>query len=587
MTLRNMVSLRQLGLTAVGALAVPALLGAQTTLNRAPEKGAAFILITTFRSTDKGPKDNVGVEAADAMRSKISSEIPFKLLYVIPKERVTPQLEASGFSTTEGLQLHDMRALGGLLRADEYIAGTAAKTPTGFKVSADMILTRQITLRQPLGTYEAPKLDQAVTLLVKELREALKQMEGEKNCTNLARDKKYPEAIAAANVGIAAYPKATLARVCLASVLDVSGAPPAEVLKVAQEITKIDPRNNPALQLEVNAYRNLKQSDSLVAALTNLLATETNPTQQTAIITEIAGQTNPSIARPIVDSAVARNPGDPDLLKLRWLILNAVKDYKAMFAQGEELVKLDTSFADSLYFTRTAIAYATDSQPQKSAEIAARGIAKFPSNSYLPALEIQQLQKAGQQQQALEKLDKAIANKVAIENAGALRLALLRDLNRESEILPAIKALIAAGDTTTALRQNLFAQLATDSKALLTAATTLPDTVTAQRAGLAMMFYADSVIKTGTQVVETQFRLGGAQLQLGNALYTLAGRQFQAKDKANSCISAKEAKDHMTEAQILLPKGGSFNAQLTTQFMGYVMQLSPAIDQLIGQVCGK
>ena len=43
----------------------------------------------------------------------------------------------------------------------------------------------------------------------------------------------------------------------------------------------------------------------------------------------------------------------------------------------------------------------------------------------------------------------------------------------------------------------------------------------------------------------------------------------------------------MTEAQILLPKGGSFNAQLTSQFMGYVMQLSPAIDQLIGQVCGK
>ncbi|MEP6766648.1 MAG: hypothetical protein ABJB66_20195 [Gemmatimonadaceae bacterium] len=587
MTARNMMTLRQLGFAAVGALAVPALLSAQAQNQRPPEKGAAFILVTAFKSADRGPNNNIGAQAADALRSKISSEIPFKLVYVIPKERITPQLEASGFSTTEGLALHDMRALGGLLRADEYIAGTAVRTPAGgVRLTADLIETRDITFRQPLGTFEGPKMDVAMTALVKELKEALKQMEGETKCTNLARDKKFPEAIAAANAAITAYPRATLARNCLASVLSASGAKPAEILKVTQEITRIDPSNNPALKLQAAAYDSLKMTDSLVTTLTNLLRTDmNNAVLQNTVIQKIAESTNPGIARPIVDTAVVLNPGDPDLLKLRWLILSAVKDYKAMIAQGEELVKLDTSFADSAYYRRTSLAFIADSQPLKAAEAAARGLAKYPASQVLTALEIQQLQKAGQQQQALEKLDKALANKVAVEDAGAIRLSLLRDLKRDAEILPAIKAMIAAGDTTTTLRQNLFAQLQADARVPLAAATNLADSVTAFRKGLELMFYADSVIKTGAQVAETQFRVGGAQLQLGNALYQQAGAMFRVPaTKAQACPVAKEAKDHITEAQILLPKGGSFNAQLTTQFMGYVMQLGPGIDSLLQQL---
>ena len=583
------MTLRQLGLTAVGALALPVVLAAQTSgiNNRAPDKDAAFVMVPSFKVLDKAESDKrekgLGFLAAEQLRSKMGSDFPFRQVYVLPLTKINPQLEASGFSTTDGLALHDAKALATMLRADEYISGNAAKTATGVKLWGDLVLTRNITLRQPLGTFEFPKLNDAVAAMSKELKEALRQMDGEKKCSAAARLKKYPEAIAAANAAIALYPKATLARICLASVLDTSGAPTTEVLKVTQEIVAIDPASNPALRIQANAYRKTKQTDSLVKTLTNLLKTDMS--NATPIIEEIANSANPRIARPIVDTAVALNPGDPELLKLRWLILYAVKDYKEMYAQGEELVKLDTAFADSLYYTRTAIAYATDNQPQKSAEIAARGIAKFPTNSYLPGLEIQQLQKAGQQQQALEKLDKAIANKVVISDAGAIRLSLLRDLKRDNEILPAIKSLIAAGDTTTSLRQNLFAQLATDSKALLVAATTIADTVAAQRKGLEMMFYADSVIKVGPQVAETQFRLGGAQLQLGNALLTQA-RTLQAKH-AEACPLAKEAKDHLVEAQILLPKGGSFNKELTVQFLGYVMQLMPGAESMIAATCGK
>ena len=591
MKARKFITLRQLGLTAVGVLAIPAIVPAQPPgmQNRVPDKDAAFIMVTAFKSPSAEValrERGIGAQAAEALRSKISSDFPFKQLYVLPKERIEPNLVASGFSTTEGLALHDMKALAGMLRADYYISGTANRTPGNVKLTGDVVLTRGVTFRQPLGTFEGPKLDVAVGLLSKELREALKQMDGEKKCTNAAREKKYPEAIAFAQAGITAYPKATLARTCLATVLDVSGAPVADVLKVTQEIIALDPKSNEALKIQASAYRRMKNTDSLVATLVRLLQTDmTNAKLQTDVITEIASSGSAKIARPIVDTAVTLNPGDPDLLKLRWLILNATSDYKEMYKQGEELVRLDTSFADSSYFIRTANAYASDSQPQKAAEAAARGVAKFPTNKYLVGYEIQMLQAAGQQQQALEKLDKAMAAKIPIENGGARRLALLRDLKRTNEILPAIKALIAAGDTTTALRANLFAQLGTDSKALVVAATTMADTITAYRKGLEMMFFADSVIKSGPQVAETQFRLGGAQLQLGSALYTQAGRMQAQKQLA--CPVAKEARDHLTDAQILLPKGGSFNGALTSQFMGILMQLNPNVDTLVGAVCGK
>ncbi|MEP6780866.1 MAG: hypothetical protein ABJC26_13310 [Gemmatimonadaceae bacterium] len=583
MTARKMMALRWSGLVAVAAM-IPALLTAQTN-SRPPEKDAALLMVPTFKSADKTEKNNVGLEAAEAFRSKVNSEISTKQIYVVPIQKVNAQLEASGFPLYEGMQASDAKQLATYVRADYFIAGTAVKSPTGVKIGGDLVLTRNVTLRQPLGTFEAPKVDAATELMAKELKEALKQMDGEKKCTNAAREKKYPEAIAAADAAIALYPKATLARICLASVLEASGAPPAEVLKITREVTKIDPHSNPALQLQASAFRNLKQSDSLVATLTNLLATEPDPAQQSVIITEIAGETNPAVARPIIEAAIVANPDDSELLKLRWLILSAVKDYKAMFAQGAELAALDTAFADSVYFRRTALAYVADSQPLKAAEIAGRGVAKYPTNEVLTGLEIQQLQKAGQQQQALEKLDRAVAKKVAVENAGAIRLGLLRDLGRNSDILPTIKSMIAAGDTTSALRANLFAQLAADSKAQLIAATSLPDTIAAYRKSLEMLMYADTVIKSGPQVAETQFRIGNAQLLLGGQLLTQAGR-LQA-NRAQACPIAREAKDHLTEAQILLPKGGSYSAELTGKLMTALMGISPQADQMVTAFCGK
>ena len=579
MAARSLLTSRLFGVAAVGSvLAAPAFLGAQAPGQpKGPEKGAVYFMVTACRSADKGPK-SLGGQAGDEFRDRLEHDIPSRQVWVIPKERINPYLESSGFPTTEALAVHDAKALAGIMRADEYTACAITKTPTGYKAEAELVLTKDISARQPLGSVESPKMGDAFKGLSTELKEARKQLDGESKCSNFARAKQYPEAIAAAKAAIVAYPKATLARICELSVLDASGAKPEEVLAVAREIVALDPRNSPALKQRVTQFQKLKMDDSVGVALVRLLGTDpTNSVLAQQVIATLLEMKNVDFAGPIVDTALVNNPGDPDLMRFKWNILYGTKKYKEMYPLGDEIAKLDTSFTDSVYFARTASAYALDSLPQKSAETAAKAAAKFPNNAFFTGFEIQQLQKAGQQQQALDKLDKAMAAKIPVENAGTMRLLMLRDLKRNSDVMPAIRALIAGGDSSANVKQILFAQANDDKNAALATAMTAADSVAVFRANLATLAFADSNIAMKSPMhAESQFRLGGAHLSLVQPLL----KQALAE---KSCVLGKEAKAHISDAQILLPQGGSFDPQNTGKLMQALTALDGYTDQTLTQ----
>ena len=561
---RNFQTLSGFGFAFGGMVVMPSMASAQ--INRVPDPNAVRVMVSVFKTADKS---KLGVDAADAVRSHMTSEFPFKQVYVLPKQDINATLEASGFPTTDALQPHDARALANLLRADEYVTGSAAKTATGYKVEGYLVLARDNALVQPLGSYEAPKLDAAAGMVSKELKDARKQLDFEKKCVNSARDNKLDAAAVFAKEGIAAYPKATLARICLANVMVSQKAPNDAQLAIAREIVSIDPKSRPGLALLATAFRAGNQSDSAVLTLTRLLATDpANPRLQKDVVDAVAALANPAMARPIIDEAVAANPGDPELLALRWKILLAVKDYKAAFVQGEELVKLDTAFSDTTYFIRTAAAYAADSQQQKSAEFAAKGLAKFPNQSSLVYQQILGLRNAGQVQQSLEALTKALAAKIPVENGGYLRLTMLKELNRDAEIVPAARELVAAGDTSSAIRSMVVAVGQAQAKG-----GTEDDFV----ASVKTLVYADSISK-GQVKQQAGFILGSTYVRY-------AQLKLQAAQAQKSCPLAKEAKNLLGDAQIQLPKGGALYADQMRQLMGAAMQLDTGADGLIKAYC--
>lgn len=563
---RHVQALAGIGLVLGGSVA-PSVALAQT--NRVPDPNASRVMVAVFRSGEK----DLGVKAADAVRTRVGGDFPAKQIYVLPKADLVANLEASGFPVTEALEPHDQKALATLLRADEYVTGSVSKTETGVKVEAEMVLSRDNTLVQPLGTYEAKSVGDAAKLISHEFKEARKQIEFEKKCTSLGRQGQFDQAIAAAKEGIAAYPKATLVRTCWAQVLVSQKAAPAQMAEVASEIVKLDPENKQGLSILAQAYKDMNKPDSAVAVLTKLLATDPrNPRLQKDVVDALTSMTDPAAARPVIDQAIANNPGDPELLRTRWLILLGQGDYKEAFKQGAELIQIDSSLADTTYFIRTARAYAADSQPQKAAESAAKGLQKFPNQPSLMYEQIFSLRAAGQLQPALDALDRALAAKVPVENAAVFRIQLLKDLGRDAEVLPAIQQAIAAGDTTNNLRVLLIQSAAASYQKA--AASKAPEDFAG---AVDLLKYAVSAT-TGQLMQQASFYLGATYVQYGQAKLAIA-----SQDK--SCQPAKEAKDMFIEAQILLPKGGAIAPDAAAQLMGALRQLDPYADQTIKAYC--
>jgi hypothetical protein len=153
-----------------------------------------------------------------------------------------------------------------------------------------------------------------------------------------------------------------------------------------------------------------------------------------------------------------------------------------------------------------------------------------------------------------------------------LRITLLKDLGKGEEVIPGIKAAIAAGDTSSNLRVLLM-QGANDLYKKAGASKDLNDF----QAAVDALKYADTVVGPSLKA-QAQFLLGATYAQFGQAKLSVAQTTKQ-------CQPAKEAKDMLVEAQILLPKGGSFAVDAMRQLMGFVMQLDPAADQMVKSLC--
>src|SRR5689334_1998844 len=94
---------------------------------RGPDPNAPRLIVEVFKSSEK----NAGVQTADAIRTRITQDVPVKQLWVLPKQDIVNNLESSGFPTTEALTMSDARALAQLLRADMFIVGQITKDSAG------------------------------------------------------------------------------------------------------------------------------------------------------------------------------------------------------------------------------------------------------------------------------------------------------------------------------------------------------------------------------------------------------------------------------------------------------------------------
>lgn len=547
---------------------------------RAPDPNTPRMMVLTFRSATPG---NFGVQAADALRGRMSSEVPYKQLWQIPNAETNAVLEASGYRKDEPLSSNDARELGRQLRADEFIQGVVRREGEAWRIEATLHLVRDPSLAQPLTAVTGAKPGDAARQLATELVAARKQLTPERNCINAARDKNWDKAIAAAKEGIALFPKATIARTCLLNALFETKASDEVQLAMAEEILAIDRRSRRALSIAGDIYRrrNLANaSDSvnankMIQAYTGLIAADPTNTRLVEDVTKaIAGAGNPGVALPIIRKAVEENPGDAALMRTQFLVELAARETKAALTTGAALVALDTAMADTSYYFRMAAAYQADSQPAKAAEEIAKGVAKFPQNASLLVVSAQAQRAAGQTQQSLETLKKALAMDANVEK-GQLQLAQLYGELKQPD--SAYAALVAAdksadsvlvGDVALDLGNKAQRELAADSAA----------TDEMYAGTVAYLTFADANATSPERRQQAKFLLGAVAVRRGQSLLRTGG-------STRNCQMVKQASEQFAIAQVNVPAGGRFAPQAAGQLMQALGQLMPAAAQTEKAVC--
>lgn len=564
-------------------LSAPLALSAQSRGGSAPDPNTPRLLVAVFVSRDLP----TGVQAADAIRSRVQSATNVRQLYVIPKADITNYLESSGYKPDSSLGMSDLKELAKLLRADEILSGTSVKTPTGVRIEPRLMLARDPALAQPLPPVEASNPGDAARQIERSLQEARKQLADNRACENAIRDNQFAKAIAAAQAGIAKYPTATIARLCLANVYqamrtsaDSARTSPDSVLRVTDEIRRLDPKNTMALRFAYQAYQEKGDAENAVRALVNLLGLEPqNPTLQAQVITALAQLGKPAIAIPIVDTLIMQNPGDPSLLRQKWLLLlNAAAsdtgparvDYFTRAVDvGEEMVKVDTILADSSYWSRQIAAATQSATPARAVEMASRAVQRFPTSAEFWFLKGNAERKAGQLQMADESIRRALTLDPKYPSAMLLLAQTNVELGRPDTVVAMVRRAVAAGEDSKTWGAFLLAPAQAAWK-FADSTKKVPD----YQKVLDLAQESDNLSPSTT-----------AKFFVGIASFSIAMDALQAAQKPKSCALAKQAQDMFLLTQTNMPAGGAVDANTARTVLTYVGQYAPTADQMVKQYC--
>lgn len=556
------------GLLLLASVVAPTALRAQRRFQqneRGPDPDTPRFMVSTLRSPEKG----LGVKAAEEIRSRMTDDNDVKKFYIIPSKMINTLLEASGFSPDTAPSLITSKLLAAQLRADQFLDGQVTHTPNGYRIESRVVLTRDVKETQPLPPAEGKSLGDVAKAVSHSVNEARKQLPAVNNCFHALQNNKPDSAAHWARQAIAAYPNSSLGNACLANAYANAKMPPDSVIRAAQAALTIDPRNIPALQTIAQAYKDAKHDSLATNALTRLLALDPgNVKLQQQVVNDLALSGNAKLAVPIIDTAVAQNPGEPELMRLQWLVLLAAKDWKRAIQSGEGLMKSDTAVVDSTFFTRLAQAYANDSQPQKAAETTARGVAKYPNSATLWSLHSQTLRAAGQTQQSIDAAKKALQLDPKIEH-GQVRLA---------------QAMIEAGQSDSAWAYLRQASAGPDKE--LAGQIMLVEANKAYKAAAASKKREDW--EKAVSVLTAADSVGGTapgKFLLGVSAFQLADAAVRENQSAKSCDLAKTAQSALATAQINLQQGGSVQPETAKQLLTAMPQYTAPVESQVKKFC--
>jgi predicted Zn-dependent protease len=560
------------------SLAASPLLAQQAPAQRGkPGQDTPYMLVTTFQSPDR----QLGTQAADEVRKRLQSEHSASDLYIVPKKSIDNTLEASGYRPDSALNASDLMELSKQLHGEYVLDGTALKNGNGITLKTRILMRAgpTQTISQPLPAVDGKDAGDAAKLLERNITEALKSVPAYHKCTNDVRAAKYSEAITDAQAGIQAYPTSTLNRLCVLTALNLMKAAPDTIIAVGNAVRNLDSTSMIALGSLADAY--MAKGDTARGIQTNLAIYRLDPANTAiaqSIVQQLAVSGAPDMAIPIIDSLLVQMPGDPQMLRSKWLLQLRAKRFKQALTTGEELVKADTAAATLDYYQRQIGAAQSDSNTAAVQQFAARAMQKFPTDVTFPMLLSQSYIKLGQFQQALVAARRATTIDPKNTNAWFLAIAAANGAK-----MPDSSAAFAQQAITNGADKAAFgAQLLGPTQELLAKAQ-----ASKARADWQAMLTSAQAVDAIASSPQSKFFVGLASFQVAADMVTQLQDEAKAAQKSNkkadkeaACTTAKSIDDLLTTTSMFMPGGASVSKETAGQIMTGATQLSDFTTQI-------
>ncbi len=545
-------------------------------------------------------RGSLGRRAADAVDDAINDG-KGRDLDVVSRGDMLQELEKAGYNPDSVLLGTEVRDITRRHRADEYVIGRVISGQgRAVRLEGALMLARDSGLKQPISTAEFQDVGKAGEAFGAEVTRARSQLAPLRRCENLMRSNNPKGAAAAALEGVKAYPRGTLARVCLMRAYAALSQSPDSVLRVSLAVLAVDSTSWYAWEAAASAYDDLGKHEEAGHAWTKVATLQANDAEFIGrIVSTLMRNGNASFAKPIIVKSVSEHPDDEHLAGLHWRVLLATEDWANAARVGEALRKLSPNYETQPdYFARMAAAYRNANDPLRAIARAAegvslhpedpdlyllytqlitgdadialqRGIERFPKNGRLLALDAQNKRKKGDMKGALESTRRAVTSDSTLAR-GYLQLAQAYiDMGQADTALAVLESGLHTAADTAVVAQ--FA-LARGSTLYRTA------NVDKKRSGF-------EVALRYLQLAQRLAPSPNAGFLVGSAAFGVAQLAATELPTTKSCVMASEAQDNLVIAETQLATNGAVAPDAAKQFLDYAAQLRPYVQQQVKVLC--
>jgi tetratricopeptide (TPR) repeat protein len=556
---------------------------------RAPARVPIFLAVS-FKSPGE-PK--LGIETAEAIRQRMLRFFPMpplKTLRTLKQDEINSALTGSGYPADSVITTSDLRDLSKQMGAEEAMEGTVKRTAQGVEARARFYYNSNVAAPEVLPVVTEKNADAAGRKIAELYVQARKELPAYERCKNALIQNNPDAAIAAAKEAMQQYPQGVLPRACLITAYGAQYKkfPADSSIRLGTEILAIDPDNAIAITELVNAYRAKDDTAKAIEMSMKLYALNPADMQQArSIIDFLMASGAPDKALTIVEDQMKQNPGEAAIIETQWKIFQNTNQWKRAIAAGEEMVKFDTSKADTIYFRRQVGAAIQDSQPQLALQFLARATQKFPRNVFFLQAYQQRLQTAGQVQQALEVAKKVIAVDPKAPQGYASVVSLYTQLGQADSAVAFAKQALVGADAAT--KDQIGKGLLTLIGPALTKAqsdTGAAFPAEAQKANWGQVLRLSASVDSIAPTPNTAFYMSIAAFYMAqHGLDKLT--EIARTDKPRACAMLKEASDNLLIVDLNMSRGGRVDPPTASALLQATSGMKPGIQNAKTQLACK